>query len=389
MKDKIINFLLIFLLVFLTMNLFFWEKKDSQTLTGIQVTNNKSYSVPANVQISIANNTWDELVFDTCRDIQIKKDENSIVADECREISLASGEKTDVSFEKQHQKFESIWNYFVKFTPPWVENEILSQFEVQHKGFFSKFFIFFFYAPVYNLMALLLEVTNYSLGWAIIIITILIRLLLLYPQHKMMVSQRKLQLIQPKIKEIQEKHKGNPQVLGMELMQLYKQEKVNPMGSCGMLLIQMPILIVIYQVIISIQDYANTYYLYGFMGEYNMDLIHTNFYWVDLLAVGWLNGLILAIIVAGLQYVQVKLSLAYNKSDVKKSWVVLEKKKDAKDYNSFMPDPDLLNKFMLYGLPVMIWIFTFTFFAWVWVYWWVWTIFMILQQYFVNKILKK
>jgi len=93
-----------------------------------------------------------------------------------------------------------------------------------------------------------------------------------------MVSQRKLQLIQPKIKEIQEKHKGNPQVLGMELMQLYKQEKVNPMGSCGMLLIQMPILIVIYQVIISIQDYANTYYLYGFMGEYNMDLIHTNFY---------------------------------------------------------------------------------------------------------------
>jgi len=33
---------------------------------------------------------------------------------------------------------------------------------------------------------------------------------------------------------------------------------------------------------------------------------------------------------------------------------VLEKKKDAKDYNSFMPDPDLLNKFMLYGLPVMI-----------------------------------
>jgi YidC/Oxa1 family membrane protein insertase len=73
---------------------------------------------------------------------------------------------------------------------------------------------------------------NYSLGWAIILVTIIIRVILLYPQHKMMVSQRKLQLIQPKIKEVQDKHKGNPQLLGMELMKLYKEENVNPMGSC-------------------------------------------------------------------------------------------------------------------------------------------------------------
>jgi len=56
-------------------------------------------------------------------------------------------------------------------------------------------------------MAFLLEITNYSLGWAIIIITIIIRIILLYPQHKMMVSQAKMQKIQPKIKEIQNKHK--------------------------------------------------------------------------------------------------------------------------------------------------------------------------------------
>jgi YidC/Oxa1 family membrane protein insertase len=56
-------------------------------------------------------------------------------------------------------------------------------------------------------MAFLLEITNYSLGWSIIIITIIIRLILLFPQHKMMLSQKKLQLLQPKIKEIQEKYK--------------------------------------------------------------------------------------------------------------------------------------------------------------------------------------
>jgi YidC/Oxa1 family membrane protein insertase len=56
-------------------------------------------------------------------------------------------------------------------------------------------------------MAFLLEITSYSLGWSIIIITIILRLILLYPQHKMMVSQKKLQLIQPKIKDLQEKYK--------------------------------------------------------------------------------------------------------------------------------------------------------------------------------------
>jgi membrane protein insertase Oxa1/YidC/SpoIIIJ len=64
-----------------------------------------------------------------------------------------------------------------------------------------------------------------------------------------------------------------------------------------MLLIQMPILIVIYQVIISIQDHANMFYLYDFIGKYDVALIHTNFYGFDLLGIGGLNGFILAIAV--------------------------------------------------------------------------------------------
>lgn len=99
-------------------------------------------------------------------------------------------------------------------------------------------------------MIFLLELFAGSLGWAIIAITIIIRIVLMYPQHKMMVSQKKLQAIQPKIKEIQKKYKGKQQELGIKLMELYKKEKVNPMGSCGFLLIQMPILLVIYNIIL-------------------------------------------------------------------------------------------------------------------------------------------
>ena len=113
-------------------------------------------------------------------------------------------------------------------------------------------------------MIVLIEILGYSLGWAIVAITILIRIVLLWPQHKMMVSQRKLQAIQPKIKKLQEKHKKDSQKLGVELMALYKKEKVNPMGSCGFLLIQMPIILVIYNIILNIESPTNPFYLYGF-----------------------------------------------------------------------------------------------------------------------------
>lgn len=206
-----------------------------------------------------------------------------------------------------------------------------------------------------------------------------------------MVSQAKMQTIQPRIKEIQEKYKWNHQMLGMELMKLYKEEKVNPMGSCLPLLIQMPILIVVYHILISIQDPVNTFYIYSFLQNFSIPAIQTQFYFIDLLSVwGWV-GWILALIVWIVQFIQIKLSLAFNKAKTDTNTVVLEKKKwvDAYEAPSFMPDQDLMNKFMLYWMPIMVMIFTFTFYVWVGLYWWISTLFMIIQQIIVNKIIKK
>lgn len=387
MKDKLLNFWLIFLLILLTINLFTWEKSENKLSNTISVQTIDSYTVPASVKINIKNETLTGFTFNTCNDFNIKKDSLIIKSNVCKDITLKSAEKYEIDFSNDFSKFNEVGKYYVNLKKNTVD--VISQFEIEHRWFFWKFFIFFFYAPIYNLMAFLLEVTKYSLGWAIIIITIIIRLVLLIPQHKMMVSQRKMQVIQPKIKDIQEKHKWNNQMLGVELMKLYKDEKVNPMGSCWLLLIQMPILIVIYQVIIWIQATSNTYYLYNILGDYNMSQINAHFFGVDLFGIWWINGLVLALIVWWLQYIQVKLSMIYNEQNKPKWWLVLEKKKDTNSYSEFMPDPEMLNKFMLYGMPVMIAFVTYTFFAWVWLYWWIGTIFMILQQLFVNKILKK
>lgn len=81
------------------------------------------------------------------------------------------------------------------------------------------------YEPIYNLfVALLTWVPGHSLGWAIIIITLIIRLILLVPQQHMLESQKKLQKVQPKIKAIQKEYKDDQAVLGQKMMELYKKE---------------------------------------------------------------------------------------------------------------------------------------------------------------------
>lgn len=89
-------------------------------------------------------------------------------------------------------------------------------------------------------------------GWAIVLLTIAIRIALFPLMHKSTVSMRRMQKVQPKVKVIQEKYKKNktdPQVrakMNQETMALYKEEGVNPMGGCLPILVQMPILFALY-----------------------------------------------------------------------------------------------------------------------------------------------
>jgi len=149
----------------------------------------------------------------------------------------------------------------------------------------------------------------------------------------------------------------------------------------------MPILLVIYNIILSIKDPSNLYHLYEFLSGFALPSMSSNFFGIDLLAKWGITWIILAICVWFIQFVQIKLSLADKK--IVPTKVVLEKKKDTNSYSQLMPDPEMMNKFMLYGMPSMVAVFTFTLFAWVWIYWGMSTLFMVFQQLIVNKILKK
>ena len=92
-------------------------------------------------------------------------------------------------------------------------------------------------------------IPNY--GVAIILLTILVRLLFWPLTHKSTVGMKRMQELQPKMKEIQAKFKDNPQRMQQETWALYREHKVNPMSSCLPMLIQIPVFIALFNVLRS------------------------------------------------------------------------------------------------------------------------------------------
>ena len=90
-----------------------------------------------------------------------------------------------------------------------------------------------------------------SWGWAIILLTFTIRILILPLTFKSVKSMQKLQVLQPEMKKIQERYKDDRQRMNQEMMKFYQENKVNPLGSCLPLLLQIPFFIALFELLRS------------------------------------------------------------------------------------------------------------------------------------------
>jgi YidC/Oxa1 family membrane protein insertase len=90
---------------------------------------------------------------------------------------------------------------------------------------------------------------THDYGWAIILLTLAMRIILVPLTWKQTKSMYELQRIQPKIKELQEKYKNDKEKLQEETLKFYQENKVNPFGGCLPLLLQMPVFIAMYNVL--------------------------------------------------------------------------------------------------------------------------------------------
>lgn len=111
-------------------------------------------------------------------------------------------------------------------------------------GFFSIVAV-----PLFWVLKLFYKVLG-NYGWAIILITLIIRIPFIPLINKSQKSMKKMQEIQPKMAEIREKYKKDPKRMQQELMELYKKHKVNPVGGCLPILLQIPIFFALYKILL-------------------------------------------------------------------------------------------------------------------------------------------
>jgi len=171
------------------------------------------------------------------------------------------------------------------------------------------FFNVILYQPLFNLLIILYNcIPGGDFGIAIIILTLIIRALLVPLSIKSIRSQKQLQDIQPKIKEIQEKYKNDKEKQAQELLEIYKKEKVNPFGSLFLTFIQLPILIALYNVFrngLNSGELANLYSFVAAPGQINTLFLGI----VDLAK----PSILFAVIAAVCQYLQTKTLLPKTK----------------------------------------------------------------------------
>ncbi len=237
------------------------------------------------------------------------------------------------------------------------------------------------YQPIYNILIGLYNIFG-DFGIAIIVMTLLIKAALIPLSRKQIESQKEMTELQPKIKDLQKKYKGDKEQLSKKTMALYKEHKVNPAAGCLPLIIQMIIFITMYRVINNLAEGGtltiHADQLYSFVSE--PETINGFFLGIMNLAE---PSIILAVVTAAAQFYQLKMMQIKN---AKKTDLV--KKDDKKD--SSEPDfASIMQKQMLFIVPIMTLFIGMKFPSGLALYWLTSTLFMIAQQWYIMHKEKK
>ncbi|PIZ98374.1 MAG: hypothetical protein COX77_04790 [Candidatus Komeilibacteria bacterium CG_4_10_14_0_2_um_filter_37_10] len=227
------------------------------------------------------------------------------------------------------------------------------------------------FQPLLNVLIFLYNIIPVKdLGWSIIIITILIRVIL-YPLSKSSIeSQKKLQLLKPKMDELKKKHGDNKETYGRAVMELYKQEKINPASSCLPLLIQLPILIAVYQVFRNGLGHTNFELLYSFVSDPGT----INYLFLGLIDLAQPNT-VLAILAGLFQYWQAKMIMQLKGKE--------DEKEPKENSGSPLNITNAMTKQMMYFMPIFTFFIGLSLPSGLVLYWAITTVLTILQQYLV------
>lgn len=219
-----------------------------------------------------------------------------------------------------------------------------------------------FTEPILKVLTIIQDVVpGHDFGWSVIILTILIRLLLWPLATKSIQSQKALQELQPEMNAIKIKYKDQKEKQAQAMMELYKNKKINPISGCLPILIQLPILIALYIVLKDALAVNDSDINYMFLGI--LDLTKSN--------IG------LAVLTGILQYYQTKMIMVAKPKDVQV--------KSADSADSKEDFSQIMNKQMLYVMPLVLAFTAFSLPAGIALYLVITTAFSVVQQYLTMK----
>ena len=220
--------------------------------------------------------------------------------------------------------------------------------------------------PVLNSLIALCSVLGGSFGLAIIVLTIVVRIVMFPLTIRQTQSTKVMQSLQPKLQELQKKYAKNQQKLQQEMMKMYKEAGVSPLGCLWPMLIQLPIWIALYQAIMlalaatpeNLLSLSQHLYSWAAVGQ--VVPLNEHFLWLRLSRPD--PNLILAILVGGTMWVQQKMVTP-----------------PAVD-----PRQQSMNSMMTLMMPLMFGMFTLSFPSGLALYWVVSNIIGIVIQYFTT-----
>ncbi|MEK7164473.1 MAG: YidC/Oxa1 family membrane protein insertase [Patescibacteria group bacterium] len=224
-----------------------------------------------------------------------------------------------------------------------------------------------FYQPILNLLVWLHNfIPGNDFGWSIVALTVLIKIILWPLSGKSLKSQKALQDLQPKVDALKTQYKDNKEALGRAMMDLYKAEKVSPFSSCLPLLVQFPFLIAIYQVLNDGLQNGSLDKLYSFVAR--PEAVNMVFLGIFDLSKA---SIILALVSGAFQFWQTKMLIHKPQPAIP----------GAKDENM----ASMMNKQMLYVMPILTVVIGATLPGGLVLYWLMNTIVTLIQQIIVLK----
>lgn len=252
----------------------------------------------------------------------------------------------------------------------------------------------FLFGPIVNLLVAILQGLNFihlpgALGFAIILLTIVIRLLVWPFMQTQLKSARKMAELKPQLDALKIKHKGDKQGMASAQMALYKEHGVNPAGGCIPALIQIPIIIALYQTILAFFDPNGLNNINKVLYVKDWQLTSTpnlDFFGLNLATkpsdFGSLGAflLLIPIITAVLQLVQSKMMAPEKPLKINKDDSPKEKKEKVETEDSM----SMMQSQMMFMMPLMVGYFAFQFPIGLALYWNTFTILGIVQQYKIS-----